>query len=72
MRVLIKDNTIPIHTIHEIVVLKPSEFKWIESLVDSVGPNDIDLSTYKIRRICVDVNLVTVYVLPKETTNGQD
>jgi hypothetical protein len=72
MRVLVKDNRIPVRVMHEVIVLSTDRYKWIETLKDSVGPEDINLSEYEIRRICVDLDLVTIYVLPKEQTNGQN
>lgn len=72
MRVFVKDNTIPIRVIHEIVIRSEEDFKWIETLKGSVGPNDVDLTDYEIRRVCVDLDYVSIYVRPKENTNGQN
>jgi hypothetical protein len=72
VRVLIKENTVPICTMHDIIVLRTDDYKWIETLKTALSPEDIDLSNYEVRRICVDLDVVTIYVLSKENTNGQD
>ena len=71
MKVLIKDNRIPVSTLHEVLISLGDPYRWIETLKGSTRPEDVDLTEYDIRRICVDYDMITVYVLPKES-NGQD
>jgi hypothetical protein len=72
VRVLIKENIVPIRIMYDIIVLRTDDYKWIETLENALSPEDIDLSNYEVRRICVDLDVVTIYVLSKENTNGQD